>query len=379
MIDNINLYDTTGVDIENFAINENIPIFVPRVLSYNDYYPYGMLIPKRHGNSDDYRYGFQSLSREERNGRQEMDNPPTSLGTSEIKGTGNSINYKYRMHDPRVGRFFAVDPLAKKYPHNSTYAFSENRVVDAVELEGLEAHVLTQDDEGNFSLSYDWNAEPLESGQVYFNGSVANVSDLASKYDIPLFYPTQYPSEKLGDLDYYQFRYDDYTIRTGLTKDIEPAAPGYYLNYGDVYIKRFTYETNKHLSPDGQKWLREARRNLQELMEKKLREDPTIERYPDKFLHFAFYSHVEAYEKAGVLGLDLLDKTYILTTPDAKDLFSELGIQQAKTMSQHQIEYYKNNLGVNINHLLKYQYQKYEIKRVLAQKALKELVPIIIK
>jgi hypothetical protein len=37
MIDNINLYDITGVDIENFAINENIPIFVPRVLSFNDY------------------------------------------------------------------------------------------------------------------------------------------------------------------------------------------------------------------------------------------------------------------------------------------------------------------------------------------------------
>ena len=43
------------------------------------------------------------------------------------------------MHDPRVGRFFAVDPLFRKYPHNSPYAFSENRVIDCVELEGLEA------------------------------------------------------------------------------------------------------------------------------------------------------------------------------------------------------------------------------------------------
>jgi len=42
------------------------------------------------------------------------------------------------MHDPRIGRFFAVDPLASKYPHNSTYAFSENEVVAFVELEGLE-------------------------------------------------------------------------------------------------------------------------------------------------------------------------------------------------------------------------------------------------
>ena len=42
------------------------------------------------------------------------------------------------MHDPRVGRFFAVDPLESEYPFYSPYVFSGNRVVDMVELEGLE-------------------------------------------------------------------------------------------------------------------------------------------------------------------------------------------------------------------------------------------------
>lgn len=68
-----------------------------------------------------YRYGFQG---------QEKDN--------EVKGLGNAINYKYRMHDPRIGRFLSLDPLAPEYPYNSPYAFSENRVIDGVELEGLE-------------------------------------------------------------------------------------------------------------------------------------------------------------------------------------------------------------------------------------------------
>jgi hypothetical protein len=54
---------------------------------------------------------------------------------NEVKGVGN---YKYRMHDPRLGRFFAVDPLTSKYPFYSPYAFSGNRVIDKVELEGLE-------------------------------------------------------------------------------------------------------------------------------------------------------------------------------------------------------------------------------------------------
>jgi RHS repeat-associated protein len=51
----------------------------------------------------------------------------------------NSIAFKYRFHDPRLGRFLSIDPLFKEYAHNSPYAFSENRVNDAIELEGAEA------------------------------------------------------------------------------------------------------------------------------------------------------------------------------------------------------------------------------------------------
>ncbi|WP_428741573.1 DUF6443 domain-containing protein [Tenacibaculum sp.] len=97
-------------------------IFIPEVIAYNDYYPFGMLMPNRHGQADSYRYGFQG---------QEKDD--------EVKGEGNSINYKFRMHDPRLGRFFAVDPLFKEYPFNSPYAFSENFVIAGTEIEGLES------------------------------------------------------------------------------------------------------------------------------------------------------------------------------------------------------------------------------------------------
>ncbi|WP_452601292.1 3-coathanger stack domain-containing protein [Pontimicrobium sp. MEBiC06410] len=91
------------------------------VIAFNDYYPFGMLMPNRHGSSDSYRYGFQG---------QEKDD--------EIKGEGNSLNYTFRMHDPRVGRFFTPDPMEKAYPYYSPYQFSGNRLIDMVELEGLE-------------------------------------------------------------------------------------------------------------------------------------------------------------------------------------------------------------------------------------------------
>ena len=48
------------------------------------------------------------------------------------------VVFKYRIHDARVGRFLSVDPLAPDYPWNSCYAFAENRVIDGIELEGLE-------------------------------------------------------------------------------------------------------------------------------------------------------------------------------------------------------------------------------------------------
>lgn len=89
-----------------------------------DYSPFGVTLSGRNftlTGAEKGRFGFQG---------QENDN--------EIKGEGNSVNYTYRMHDPRLGRFFAIDPLAADYPYNSPYAFSENVVINAVELEGLE-------------------------------------------------------------------------------------------------------------------------------------------------------------------------------------------------------------------------------------------------
>ncbi|MEZ5002059.1 MAG: RHS repeat-associated core domain-containing protein [Chitinophagales bacterium] len=88
-----------------------------------DYYSFGMVMPTRSftSNNGGYRFAFNG---------QEQDN--------ELKGNGNSLAFKYRIYDARLGRFLSVDPLAKSYPWNSTYAFAENRVIDGIDLEGLE-------------------------------------------------------------------------------------------------------------------------------------------------------------------------------------------------------------------------------------------------
>ena len=68
-----------------------------------------------------YRFGYQGS---------EKDN--------EISGEGNTLVFKYRIEDSRRGEFLSVDPLIKDYPYLSPYVFSEDRVIDGVELEGME-------------------------------------------------------------------------------------------------------------------------------------------------------------------------------------------------------------------------------------------------
>ena len=93
----------------------------------------------------DYKFGF--------NGQEQDD---------EIKGGGNYVNFMYRMHDPRIGRFLIIDPMVKSFPWNSPYAFAENRPIDGKDLEGRERDQAT-DDKGNTNVSVNMSFSVDES------------------------------------------------------------------------------------------------------------------------------------------------------------------------------------------------------------------------
>jgi len=56
----------------------------------------------------------------------------------EIKGVGNSHEFKFRDYDSRIGRFISIDPLYKKYPWYTPFQFAGNTTIQAKDLEGLE-------------------------------------------------------------------------------------------------------------------------------------------------------------------------------------------------------------------------------------------------
>ena len=79
-----------------------------------------MTLPKRHGSTDDYRYGF--------NGK-EKDN--------ELRGENNSYDFGSRnIYDPRVSRFFATDPNMGDFSSRSPYNFAANNPIIFIDKDG---------------------------------------------------------------------------------------------------------------------------------------------------------------------------------------------------------------------------------------------------
>ncbi len=106
------------IGIENSGV---VDFYTAEVLSQNDYYPFGMLMPGRQYKVDGYRYGF--------NGKENDD---------EVKGEGNQQDYGMRIYDPRLGRFLSVDPLTRSYPMLTPYQYASNNPIENIDLDGQE-------------------------------------------------------------------------------------------------------------------------------------------------------------------------------------------------------------------------------------------------
>jgi RHS repeat-associated protein len=100
--------------------------------------------------AEDYTYGFNG---------QEQD---TEL-------LGGAVSFKYRIHDPRIGRFLSVDPLAPEYPWYTPYQFAGNKVIAHSELEGLEEKLDISPDESIYFKEDDY-----VSNKAHFWGLNAN-------------------------------------------------------------------------------------------------------------------------------------------------------------------------------------------------------------
>jgi RHS repeat-associated protein len=140
------------------------------ILEENHYYPFGLKHEKY--NSDKYEYveiskedggyfiGIEPLGPQQRRSYQykyQGQERQDELGL-------NWDSFKWRNYDYAIGRFMSIDPLAEKYSYQSPYNFSENRVIDGFELEGLEVVLINPTKSSS-------NEQQKAADQLIVNGS----------------------------------------------------------------------------------------------------------------------------------------------------------------------------------------------------------------
>jgi RHS repeat-associated protein len=90
-----------------------------KVVSVNDYYPFGSLMPQRSFASEGYRFGFNGMEKDD-----------------EVKGSGNSLDFGARIYDSRLGRFLSMDPLSYQFAWQSPYVFAANNPNKLIDIYG---------------------------------------------------------------------------------------------------------------------------------------------------------------------------------------------------------------------------------------------------
>ncbi len=119
--------------------------YAPKILTAQDYYAFGMMMPGNTYSIDDtivmvvdttsdtgyirmpkegYRFGF--------NGKEKV---------NEVYGDGNAYDFGARIYDPRVGRWLSMDVLYAKYPNLTPYAFSADAPILIIDVDGRDIFI----------------------------------------------------------------------------------------------------------------------------------------------------------------------------------------------------------------------------------------------
>lgn len=127
-------------------------------------------------------------------------------------------SFKWRNYDPSFARFFNVDPLSEDYAYQSHYNFSENRVIDGVELEGLEwtkSSVSNQD--GTKAHTFNATIKLLDNSTKFTSEDVKNFQTSLTKQMEDSFNGTMSNGDQIviGEINYIavnEVKEGDYSI-----------------------------------------------------------------------------------------------------------------------------------------------------------------------
>ncbi len=194
--------------------------FTADVLSANEYYPFGMIMPNRSFSSESYRYGFNGMEKDE-----------------EVKGNGNHYTTLERQLDVRLGRWLTEDPKGKEFPWQSPYCSMDNNPIGLTDRTG-ESTIVDKTKDGKYKVK-DGNKDDGNNGIYTKNGDLIGYSATPESF---------YNSEEgtwMGTIDPKDQSGNDF-INNDIIKD-NPSVPYYMANAkgGEPYDFKRTNGTDK--------------------------------------------------------------------------------------------------------------------------------------
>ncbi len=137
--------------------------FEADVVSAQDYYPFGMLMPGRNFKSNSYRYGTFGYEKDD-----------------EVNGNGNNYTTESRPYDPRLIRWWALDPKFKLQPGWSPYkAFLCNPILYTDTAGETEYETITIKDQRTGKTT---TITKVVSDEVFTDNEVHMVDDVFGGY-----------------------------------------------------------------------------------------------------------------------------------------------------------------------------------------------------
>jgi len=112
----------SDVKIQNSSGGVTLDFYSADILSAQDYFPFGMLMPGRSFSSNSLGFGFNGM-----------------LMNNEITGiTGANYNTEYREYDTRLCIWKTIDQMSHKHPDYTPYAFCYNNPIMYIDPWGLD-------------------------------------------------------------------------------------------------------------------------------------------------------------------------------------------------------------------------------------------------
>jgi N-acetylmuramoyl-L-alanine amidase len=148
-----------------------------------------------------------------------------------------------------LGRFFSVDPLISKYPHYSSYSFSGNKVIGAVELEGLEEWSVNSPDGSVTTIAGPYADQ--SAAQEAYSASLVDVNGWVQSDRITLQPETELEHGNLTSTNaLILHRTDSYTAQSSLSNFANGIGTHFLVGEdGSIYqtasIKKRTYHVGK--------------------------------------------------------------------------------------------------------------------------------------